>query len=361
MRQFIGCDQHKEYSVFVAMNELGECGEPVRVQHDPEVMDAFLATMPLGVEIALESSGHYYWLVDAMERAGLRPHLANAAEVKKRSGRAAKKTDKDDARGLAMLLRNGTLPEVWIPPAELRDRREMLRMRMFLSQQRTRIKNRIHGALARYNLRVSGEPYSGVWRNELMRRLPELPPHTRQSVLWQLDVLDAAEALRKKAENHLLETLTNLPETDLLKTLPAVGPILSMVLMLEIGDIRRFAGPAQLASYSGLTPRVSSSGGRTRLGQVCGNVNRYLKWAFVEAANLVVAQPQKWRGSHLLRLYQRVRRKKNHQKAVVALGRHLAEAAFWILKNGEVYQPPQPHTQAAKPSFVDARVSAERS
>ena len=361
MRQFIGCDQHKEYSVFVAMDELGHCGEPVRVEHDLGGMNAFLGAMPPGMDIALETGGHYYWLVDAMERAGLRPHLAHAAEVKKRIGNKSKKTDKDDARGLATLLRNGTLPEVWIPPAELRDQREMLRFRMFLSQQRTRIKNRIHGALARYNVRLSGEPYSGAWREQLTRRLPELPPHTRQSVSWQLEALDAAEAQRKKAEEHLQDALASMPEADLLKTLPAVGPILSMVLTLEIGRVERFAGAAQLASYSGLTPRVSSSGGRTRLGQVCGNVNRYLKGAFVEAANLVVAQPQKWRGSHALRLYQRVRRKKNHQKAVVALARHLAEAAYWVLKNGEVYRPPQPHTQAAKASFVDARVSAERS
>jgi 2-polyprenyl-6-methoxyphenol hydroxylase-like FAD-dependent oxidoreductase len=75
------------------------------------------------------------------------------------------------------------------------------------------------------------------------------------------------------------------------------------------------------------------------MGQVCGDVNRYLKWAFVEAANLIVAQPQKWRGSHVLRLYRRVRRKKNHQKAVVAAARHLAEAAHWILKTR--LPPPQ--------------------
>jgi transposase len=285
MRQFIGCDQHKEYSVFVTIDEFGRFGPVMRVMHDRTGMREFLATLPPGMPVALETSGHYYWLVDAMEAAGLRPHLAHATEVKKRTGRKGKKTDQQDAQGLAMLLRNGTLPEVWIPPAELRDQREMLRFRMFLSQQRTRIKNRIHGALARYNVRLAGEPYSGAWREQLIQRLPDLPPHTRQSVRWHLEMLDAVEAQRKKTEDHLHQVLASVPETDLLKTLPAVGPILSMVLTLEIGNVARFAGPERLASYSGLTPRVSSSGGRTRLGQVCGDVNRYLKWAFVEAAN----------------------------------------------------------------------------
>ena len=77
-------------------------------------------------------------------------------------------------------------------------------------------------------------------------------------------------------------------EADLLKTLPCVGKILSMVFMLEIGRVDRFPTAAHLASYAGLVPRVHSSGGHTRMGQVCGNVNRNLKWAFVETGNLIV-------------------------------------------------------------------------
>jgi transposase len=71
-------------------------------------------------------------------------------------------------------------------------------------------------------------------------------------------------------------------DADLLKTLPCVGKILSMVLMLEIGRVDRIPTAAHLASYAGLVPRVHSSGGHTRMGQVCGHVNRNLKWAFVE-------------------------------------------------------------------------------
>ena len=92
-----------------------------------------------------------YWMVDEMEAAGHHPRLAHPLEAKKRMGKTGKKTDKLDANGLGILLRNGTLPEVWIPPPGLRDQRELLRLRMFLVQQRTRVKNRIQGALARYN------------------------------------------------------------------------------------------------------------------------------------------------------------------------------------------------------------------
>jgi transposase len=118
-------------------------------------------------------------------------------------------------------------------------------------------------------------------------------------------------------------------EADLLKTLPCVGKILSMLMMLEIGKVDRFPTAAHLASYAGLVPRVQSSGGHTRMGQVCGNVNRNLKWAFVETGNLVVVNQRGLAGTHVVRLYQRIRRAKNHQKAVVAVARHLAEAAWW--------------------------------
>jgi transposase len=135
-------------------------------------------------------------------------------------------------------------------------------------------------------------------------------------------------------------------EADLLKTLPCVGKILSMTLMLEIGKVECFPTAEHLASYPGLVPRVHSSGGHTRMGQVCGNVNRNLKWAFVEIGNLIVVNQHRLAGTHVVRLYQRIKRKKNHQKAVVAVARHLAEAAWWVLTKQEVYHEPQPARQA---------------
>ena len=155
MEQYIGCDAHKKFSVFVAVDEKGQAGEAIRVIHDRQLYREFLSRLPPQSAIAVEATGHYSWIVDEMEGAGHRPILANALEAKRRMA-LTKKTDKLDARGLAILLRNGTLPEVWIPPSELRDQRELLRLRIFLVHLRTRVKNRIHGTLARHNLQVPG-------------------------------------------------------------------------------------------------------------------------------------------------------------------------------------------------------------
>ena len=262
-------------------------------------------------------------------------------------GKTGKKTDKVDAGGLGILLRNGTLPEVWIPPAGLRDERELLRLRMFLVQQKTRIKNRIQGALARYNIQLGlPDAFSSEGRGRVRLRTGELPEHTAQSVQIALANLEFLETQIEEVEKGLDSIMRESAEADLLKTLPYVGRILSMVMVLEIGRVDRFPSAAHLASYAGLVPRVHSSGGHTRLGQICGDVNRYLKWAFIEAANLIVIHQKRLAGQHVVRLYQRVKRKRNHQKAAVAVARHLAEAAYWILKKQEVYRSPQPKVTA---------------
>jgi len=130
MEQFIGCDAHKNFSVFVAVNEKGNAGEALRLRHERQLVREFLGRLPPHSSIAVEASGHYSWLVDEMERLGHSPKLANPLEAKRRMG-LTKKTDKLDAQGLAILPRNGTLPEVWIPPSELRDQRELLACESF--------------------------------------------------------------------------------------------------------------------------------------------------------------------------------------------------------------------------------------
>ena len=346
MEQFIGCDAHKKFSVFVAVNEKGQASEALRVVHDRMLIREFLSRLPVHSAIAVEASRNYSWLVEEMERAGHRPKLCNPLEAKRRMG-LTHKTEKLDARGLAILLRNGTLPEVWIPPSELRDQRELLRLRIFLVRLRTRVKNRIHGTLARHNVQVPGADLFGVGpRLELVGRLSELPPNSREAVEQELTTLDFLEMQIEAAEKRLEAIMKVSVEADLLKTIPCVGPILSMVMMLEIGQVDRFPTAAHLASYAGLVPRVHSSGGHTRMGQVCGNVNRNLKWAFVETANLIVINQRRLGGTHVVRLYQKIKRAKNHQKAAIAVARHLAEAAWWMLSKQEVYREPRLAQQA---------------
>jgi len=123
-----------------------------------------------------------------------------------------------------------------------------------------------------------------------------------------------------------------------------VGEILGPTIYLEIGQVGRFPTPAHLAAYAGLVPRVISSGGHTRLGRTRRECNRFLKWAFVEAAEVIVAHQESMAARHVVRLYRRVKNDKpdRHHKAVVAVARHLAESAWHILQRNQDYREPHP-------------------
>jgi transposase len=341
MKEYIGCDAHKKYSVFVTVNELGQHGAAVRVEHDRERYRPYLASLPPGSEIAVEATGHWYWLADEIEAAGHHVHLTNAGEAKKRMG-GTHKTDQLDARGLGLLLRMGTLPEVWIPPAELRDQRALLRTRVSLVRMRTALKNRIHGALDRYGLQSEGisDLFGKLGRVHLAGCLESLPEHTRESVERELAVLDSLQPQIEVLEKHIEKTVQPSAAIRRLRTLPGVGEVLAPLIAWEVGDVGRFPGPGNLASYAGLVARTISSGGHTRHGRVSQQVNHYLKWAFVEAANAVVCHQKDYRGWHVVNLYQRHRGPKGHAKATTAMARHLAEACYWVLKKETEYRDP---------------------
>src|SRR5215813_3229894 len=347
MKQFIGCDAHKKFSVFVSLDEKGEFGRGEKIGHDRELFRHYLAGLPAGSDIALETSGSYYWIVDEMEQAGHHPHLAHARTAKRRmEGRH--KTDERDARGLAMLLQNGTLPKVWIPSRELRDQREMLRWRMTLSNMRTRLKNRIHGVLLRYNLQSEySDLFGDGGRADLLERLGDLPCYSKSSVVYQLQMVDSVESQLVESEAEIERMLYPSVERSLLDSLPCVGKILSAVLTLEIGDIRRFASGEHLASYAGLVECNRESADRKQKVGCPPDCNVYLKWAYVEAANLISVHRKKWPERHVAQLYERVKRSaKYHGKAAVAVGRHLAEASFAMLTRQQVYQDPKQNRKA---------------
>jgi transposase len=112
----------------------------------------------------------------------------------------------------------------------------------------------------------------------------------------------------------------------------------------HVQDATRFAMTEKLASYAETTPRVHASGGKTRFGPARPDVNRYLKWAFVEAANAICLTRGRAAPRHVSRLYERVARRKGHAKAIGAVARHLAEATYWMLSRGESYREPKAST-----------------
>ena len=285
--------------------------------------------------------------MDEIEAAGQIPQLVHARKAKLMLG-MVNKTDKLDARGLNRLQRTGTLPTVWIPPGALRDQRDLPRTRMVLTRERTRLKNRIHATLAKYGLRLEGtsDLFGRRGRQWLLTTaLPTLAPHSRYATERLLEQLDVVAAQIEGFERRLRAVFAPTPELQLLRTLPGVGEVLAVVILLEVGDIRRFPRAAQLAAYAGTTPRVHASGGRTHYGPSRGDINRYLKWAFVEAASTAYRTHSTRPHQHVRSLYTRIQQRKGHATAVGAVARHLAEATYWILTKREPYRDPASSTE----------------
>jgi transposase len=171
----------------------------------------------------------------------------------------------------------------------------------------------------------------------------QLPEETRRCVGQELELLDTVQVQIGRLEERIRERTQPTASMRLLKSLPGVGDILAIVIDRELGTIHRFSSNVHFASYSGVVPRVSSSGGKYRYGRMVKQANNYLKWAFIEAANAVVRQRHhpRWQQKHVSVLYERTRRRKGDAVAVGAVARHLAEATFWVLTKGESYQEPR--------------------
>lgn len=344
MSYYVGCDAHKKFSQIAVLDETGQLRDEAKVMHTRSAIRDYFTRFPEGTQVALETVGNWYWIADEIEAAGCEPLLAHAAKAKLMMGHT-NKTDKLDAKGLATLLRNGTLPQVWLPPGELRDERELPRTRMALCKVRTALKNRVQSTLAKYAITIDevSDIFGRKGRGLLAQVIQKLPPETRRCLEQHLEVLDEVQEQIDQLEARMKERIQVTEKMKLLKTLPGVGDILAMVIEREMGCIDRFPDNERFASYCGTTPKVKASGGKVRYGRMRQDVNRYLKWAFIEAANVVVRHQNRrgWQQRHVTRLYKRIRNRRGPAIAVGAVARHLAEAAYWVLKKGERYKEPK--------------------
>lgn len=346
----IAFDSHKHYTQACVETDSGVrlCEE--RIPHHRGALKEFLGRWPKGSPVAVETLGNWYWIVDEIEAAGMQPRLVHAKKAKLMLG-AVNKTDKLDARGINKLQRTGTLPAVWIPPTDLRDKRELCRVRMVFSRQSTRLKNRIHSIIAKHGMQDLFDDVSdifGVKASVAMRRCIKLvPEHTRYVMEEMLADLDEVTDHLKKVEKRIKQVYRTTTEVTLLQTLYGIGPSLSVVVAQEIGDITRFHDAQRFASYAGTCPRIHSSGDKTRYGKLRSDVNHYLKWAFCEAGNTVAKYHKQYPDRHVSRLYARIHHKRGHSKAVGAVARHLAEAAYWILKKQQPYCEPKKNTMVS--------------
>ena len=349
MKEYISFDSHKHYTL--AEREDVQTGRTrqCRIAHARGAIREYLSRCEPGTCVAVEATANWYWIVEEIEEARLQPLLVHPRKAKLMMG-LINKTDRLDVHGLNRLQRNQTLPTVWIPPARLRDLRELTRVRMVLARHRTQLKNRIQATLGKYGLTVEGfsDPHGQRARPQMSRQIAQLPEQTRYVTEMLREQLDFTEQQIREQEKRLKALVPITPEIQRLMSLPGIGVILGSVCALEIGEVGRFPSAEHLAAYAGTTPRVHSSGDKTRYGGLRPDVNRYLRWAFIEAGHSIALNCERRPERHVSRLYRRLRAHRGHFKAVGAVARHLAEASYYVLSKKEPYRDPALPTEGGQ-------------
>src|SRR6266704_4014568 len=281
-RQVVGMDLHRRRSVLVRMTEDGRrLGTAKITTNSPQELRKVIARAGKSPRVVLEATYGWYWAADVLEAAGAEVHLAHPLGVKAFAYRRVK-NDEKDAADLADLLRMGRLPEAWIAPAEIRELRELTRYRIKLVRLRTSCKDQVHAVLAKLGIEVTCSDIFGVAGSAWLDELP-LPQPCAGKVASLRTLAGELTAEITLLEAAIADLLAHHDGYHAIRVLPGIGPALAAVLVAEIGDITRFATPARLCSWAGLTPRHREPDTKVSRGHITKQGSPLVRWALVEA------------------------------------------------------------------------------
>ncbi|MGL1835196.1 IS110 family transposase, partial [Rhodocyclaceae bacterium SMB388] len=329
--KYSGIDLHSNHSVVTVVDEEDRVVAEKRLPNDLAKIVGFL--MPWQEELAgvvVESTFNWYWLVDGLQAAGFKVHLANTTAITKYEG-LKHSGDETDARYLAHLLRLGILPTGTILPPEQRAVRDLARKRMQLVRSRTTHILAIENITARqHGARISSNQAKRLTA-ELVDQMP-LPADVALAIKSNVAVIATLSAQIDLLEKRLQEKVGARAEYALLTSVPGIGQVLATTILLETGPIDRFAAAGNFASYARCVDSVHTSNGKKKGEGNTKNGNKYLAWAFVEAANFALRYC-----AEAKRFYERKKARTNNVVAIKALAHKLARACFHILKERQPF------------------------
>lgn len=299
-----------------------------KLKCSPRAFLQFIRPYQKDVVVGVECLFTWYWLADLCADEGINFALGHALYMKAIHGAKAK-NDKLDARKLAVLLKGGNFPLAYAYPAMMRATRDLLRRRNHFQRKRSELLTHVANTNHQYNLtlqpgREDDDDFLDVYAD----------PCVQKSVETDYDLIDFYDLVLKDLESHLIGMAqTHDPKSvELLKTVPGIGRILSLVLVYEIQDVRRFRRVQDFASYSRLVGCAKESAGKRSgvSGRKIGNA--HLKWAFSEAAVMMLRHREQAK-----RFVQRKARKHGKGKALSILAHKIGRAVYFMLKHQEPF------------------------
>lgn len=344
--RYIGLDLHKRFIQAAVIDRRGKVIKEWRIDTSAEAIREFASELTERDAVALESTTNAIPVALLLREHAGRVVVSNPMKTKA-IAEAKIKTDKVDARILAQLLRADYLPEVWLPDDHTLRMREVTSYRAGLTRERTQIKNRIHAILHRNLIpRPEVRDLFGKTGRAYLAEI-ELPPGERFQLQEALEHLDFLDRRIERADEEIAKQSVKSEHTRLLLSLPGVSLQVAAGMVAAIGDIGRFASAKKLVSYFGLDPLAKSSADQIFGSRRISKRGRsHARWLLIEAATAAVRVPGPLQG-----FYLRLRRKKCHNVAIVAVARKMVHIIWHMLTNKEPYRyapPVQTHEKIRK-------------
>jgi len=328
MTLYCGIDLHANNSVIAVLDDQDHVHYEKRLPNDLSVIKDSL--QPYREDLAacvVESTYNWYWLVDGLMDAGFDVRLAHTGAITQYAG-IKHTNDETDARHLAHLLRLGILPEGHIMPKAQRAVRDLLRRRMLLVHQRTLHHLSLQSLIVRHTgERLSANQIKALDPAALAQKLEDPILFGAQVTLLAMQWFNNAIEL---IEQEVHKQLKACKEFELLTSIPGVGRILASTIALETGDVRRFPDQGHYASYARCVSTEKLSNGKHKGRGNKKNGNKYLAWAFMEAAHYAAI----W-SPEIKRFYQRRKAKRHILVAKKTVANKLAKAVYHMLSRQE--------------------------
>jgi transposase len=334
LHRYVALDIHKHYCVIAAVDREGRVVlQPVRVEH-ADLEGWLKKNLRASDHVVIESTTNAWHVYDLLVAVVERVLVANPIKVKQ-IAQARVKTDIRDTLILARLLAANLVPEVWVPPAYVRELRQLLSQRRQFVETHTQILNRMHSVAHRHHLHhPAGKRFNEkntAWQKDKILSAVEqfqlgLEMENRVYIEKQIGRI-GKEVAKMSHQTPWAESMTYLMQ------LPGFGVITGMTVLAAIGEIQRFESARHLASYSGLTPGLEQSGTKYREKGVTKEGRKELRWAMVEAAQRAVKSDPVWKTR-----FQEMQKRMHRNQAMVAVARRLLELVWYVLTRRQPYR-----------------------
>lgn len=331
MKVYAGIDLHSSNNYIGIINEedqrLYQKRLPNQLEYILHALEPFKASME---GVVVESTYNWYWLVDGLQANGYKVHLANPSAIKQYEG--LKHTDdKWDSFWLAHMRRLNILPEGYIYPKEDRPVRDLLRRRLLFVKHRTSHILSLQSSITRnIGYTMSSREIKRLDQCDVDQLFddPFLLLAARNSISAIQFLTTRIAEIEKAVKSHIQLT----PEFKYLLTVPGIGNILALTIMLEVGDIRRFPQVGNYSSYCRCVKSERISNSKKKGEGNRKNGNKYLSWAYVEAANFAIRHYPEFQS-----FYNRKKATTNRIVAIKALSNKLARASYYIMRDTVAY------------------------